>query len=146
MRLQISGFKAHNHVLRIDRLMVLSASNGAGKSAVAESLRFLALGYVPGLGKRPQDTASLLRGAAMKVSLELADGRTLWRRLEQTPKGFRTQAHCSWVESASSAVNAREIMALFGRDEEEVAESLDIRQLLSASPLQREARIAALLS
>ena len=146
MRLKISGFKAHNHVLRIDPLMVLSASNGAGKSAVAESVRFLALGYVPGLGKRPQDTASLLRGSAMKVALELSDGRTLWRRLEQTPKGYRTQARCSWVESKSSTVNAEEILTLFGRDEEEVAESLDIRQLLAATPLQREARIAALLS
>ena len=146
MRLKISGFKAHNHVLRIDPLMVLSASNGAGKSAVAESVRFLALGYVPGLGKRPQDTASLLRGAAMKVTLELSDGRSFWRRLEQTPKGYRTQARCSWVQSKSSTVNAKEILGLFGRNEEEVAESLDIRQLLSASPLQREARIAALLA
>jgi len=66
--------------------------------------------------------------------------------LEQTPRGYRTQARCSWVESKSSTVNSEEILALFGRDEEEVAESLDIRQLLSASPLQREARIAALLS
>lgn len=146
MKLKISGFKAHNHALRLDPLMVLSASNGAGKSAVAESLRYLALGYVPGLGKRPQDTAALLRGSAMKVALELDDGRILWRRLERTPKGLRGQARCSWVESELSKTNAEEILHLFGRDEEEVAESLDIRQLLTASPLQREARIAALLT
>src|SRR3982751_7081885 len=136
MILKISGFKAHNHAIRLDPLMVISASNGAGKSAVAESLRFLALGYVPGLGKRPQDTASLLRGGAMTVSLELDDGRTLSRSLEDTPKGYRTEATCSWIEGGRSSTHAREILGLFGRDEEEVAESLDIRQLLAATPMQ----------
>src|SRR5689334_22231750 len=129
MKLKISGFKAHNHAIRLDPLMVLSASNGAGKSAVAESIRFLALGYVPGLGKRPQDSAALLRGASMQVSLELADGRTLGRRLEETPKGYRTQARCSWIDSDRAKTHSEEILHLFGRDEEEVSESLDIRQL-----------------
>ncbi|MFN3487461.1 MAG: hypothetical protein ACK44W_18495, partial [Planctomycetota bacterium] len=97
MRLCIRGIKAFDQDLVLERLLVLSAPNGSGKSAVAEALRFLALGYVPALGRRPQDTAALMRGGVMSARLTLDDGRWVARSLQATPEGFRSHARCSWI-------------------------------------------------
>lgn len=145
MRLCIRGIKAFDQDLVLERLLVLSAPNGSGKSAVAEALRFLALGYVPALGRRPQDTAALMRGGVMSARLTLDDGRWVARSLQATPEGFRSHARCSWLPEGGVERHGREILRLFGRDELEVAEGLDVRELLGAPPAQREARIAALL-
>jgi hypothetical protein len=146
MKLRTLGLKAFDQTIDLDRLLLLSAPNGSGKSTIADALRFLALGYVPSLGKRLQDTSSLLRDQAMAVALSLDDGRILSRSLEATPSGFRSRAECSWLARATSQDHGAEILRLFGREELDVAECLDIRQLLNATPGRREERIAALLA
>src|SRR6185436_12053336 len=146
MKLKTIGIKAQDQELALERLMVLSAPNGSGKSTFAEALRFLALGYVPSLGKRPQDSAALMREQLMAAILTLPDGRVVGRSLEETEKGYHARAECSWLEGGGVQRHSAELLALFGRDERDVAEALDIRQLLNATPQQREARIAGLLS
>ncbi|HXG59780.1 MAG TPA: hypothetical protein VNO22_00260 [Planctomycetota bacterium] len=146
MRLRTHGIKAFDQDLVLERRLILSAPNASGKSTVAEALRFLALGYVPALGRRPQDTALLMRGGLMSAHLTLDDGRWIARSLQATPEGYRSRAECSWLSEGGVERHGREILRLFGRDELDVAESLDIRRLLEAPPAQREARIAALLA
>ncbi len=146
MKLKTAGIKARDQELALERLMVLSAPNGSGKTTFAEAIRFLALGYIPSLGKRPQDTAAMMRESSLSATLTLNDGRLVSRSLEETETGFRARAECSWLEGHGVQRHSREILHLFGRDEQDVAEALDIRQLLNASAHQREARIAGLLS
>ncbi len=146
MKLKTLGLKAQDQELALEPRMLLSGPNGSGKSTFAEAIRFLALGYVPSLGKRPQDTAALMREPLMASILTLPDGRVAGRSLEETEQGFRARAECSWLEGGGVQRHAAEILSLFGRDEQDVAEALDIRQLLQATPQQREARLAGLLS
>jgi len=146
MKLKTLGIKAHDQELALEPRMLLSGPNGSGKSTFAEAIRFLALGYVPSLGKRPQDTAVLMREPLMASILTLPDGRVVGRSLEETEHGFRARAECSWIEEGGVQRHAAEILSLFGRDEQDVAEALDVRQLLHASPQQREARLAGLIS
>jgi hypothetical protein len=146
VKLKTIGIKAHDQELALEPLVLLSGPNGSGKSTFAEAIRFLALGYVPSLGKRPQDTAALMREPLMAAVLTLPDGRVAGRSLEQTGQGFRARAECSWIEEGGVQRHAAEILSLFGRDEQDVAEALDVRQLLQATPQQREARLAGLIS
>ena len=146
MKFKTLGIKAHDQELALEPRMVISGPNGSGKSTFAEAIRFLALGYVPSLGRRPQDTAALMREPLMGAMLTLPDGRIVGRSLEETEQGFRTRAECSWIEGGGMQRHAAEILSLFGQGEEDVAEALDIRQLLQATPHEREARLAGLLS
>ena len=146
MKLKTIGIKARDQELALERLMVLSAPNGSGKSTFTEAIRFLALGYIPSLGKRPHDTAVVMREPSISATLTLNDGRVITRSLEETDTGFHARAECSWLQSHGVQRHSREILSLFGRDEQDVAEALDIRQLLNAGAHQREARIAGLLS
>lgn len=140
MRLTIKGFKAHDRDIDLSRLNLVCAPNGKGKSAIADALRFLALGYVPALGKREQDTALLMSNGDLSVTLTLDDGRTATRTLSRDGKAIFSTVKASWVRG-SRAEHEAAILKLFGSDEEDVAEALDVRELLSLSPAKRAARI-----
>ena len=147
MNLTITGLKGHNRTLALDHLLVLGGDNGAGKTSVLLALQLLALGYVPALGKRLADVAPLLGERRATISLTLDDGRILSRIIERTEKGLTMRAHCSWLpETAKPADHAREILGLFGAEEVEVAEALDVRELLNATDSQRAARLTRLLA
>jgi len=146
VKITMSGMKATDRVLDLGALNILSAPNGTGKSALADALRFLALGHVPALGRTPSATAALMRGSDLAVTVTLDDGRTVERTLSRTAAGtYRTGVACSWLAKAKASEHEAEVLRLFGREEADVAEALDIRQLLSATPQQRAARIATLL-
>jgi hypothetical protein len=146
MKLTMVGMKAVDRDLTMNGLNLLSAPNGTGKSAVNDALRYLALGYVPALGRTPSATAALMRGSDLAVSLTLDDGRVIERTLSRAAGGsYRSGVSCSWLARAKQAEHEAAVLGLFGREEADVAEALDIRQLLSATPQQRAARIAALL-
>lgn len=146
MRISVSGMKARNIGVDLDRLNLVSAPNGSGKSTLADAIRYLALGYVPALGRRPLDTSALMRDDEIKVMLDLPDGKVIDRRLERTAKGLTQGVSCSWLgPKAKQSEHEAAALALFGREEADVAECLDIRQLLGATPQQRAGRISAML-
>lgn len=145
MKLTTKGFKAHDRVTVIEELSLFTGPNGAGKTSIADALRFVALGYIPSLGKRPVDTAALMANGSMEAELSFPDGLTIRRGITKTPTGYQQSAEASWLRNAKPSETAKEILGLFGNEELDVAECLDIRQLLSAPPNQRAGRIEQLL-
>lgn len=146
MRITTKGFKGHDLDLELRRLNVLVGPNGSGKSTIAEAIRTVALGYVPSLGKRPVDLAALMRDDLMSVEMTLDGGRTIRRSLQRRDSGYTAAAEASWMRQAKPGEISKAITKLFGDEELDVAEALDIRQLLAATPNQRAARIEQMLN
>lgn len=145
MRIQTFGLKGADLDVNVGARTIVTGPNGSGKSTIAEALRIAALGFVPALGRRVDITAGLLvRGQTGKVIVTLDDGRTITRTFErQAGGGWASKVECSWTTIASE--HAAEALGLFGRDVDEVAESLDIRELLNTTPQKRAAKLQALL-
>jgi DNA repair exonuclease SbcCD ATPase subunit len=146
MIITTKGIGAHAQHLELGRLTVLVGPNGSGKSKIAEAIRMVALGYIPQLGKRPQDMAALMNGERMSVELILENGQTIRRELQRVDKGFTANAEASWMRAGKPGEVSKAITKLFGQEEQDVAECLDIRELLSATPNQRAARMEQLLA
>lgn len=146
MRLATKGFKAQDHSIDLQLLNLISGPNGSGKTSIADAVRFLALGYVPALGKRPVDAAALLGNGSMSVELSFDNGRTVKRSLDRNDRGYTLGAEASWLRNTKPTETSKAILGLFGDEEQDVAECLDIRELLSATPNQRAARIEQLLA
>ena len=87
-----------------------------------------------------------MRGREMSVEITLDDGKTFTRRVETTGKGNTSDVECSWLKNAKSAEHHSAVVDLFGEEEIDAAESLDIRELLAATPGKRAERIETLLS
>ena len=87
IQLKTEGMKGHDHEVEIAPLTLVSAPNAQGKSTLADAIRFAALGYSPNLGKRTADTAALMRGNQMAVTVTLPDDRVFTRALSRKGKG-----------------------------------------------------------
>lgn len=146
MRLEMAGFKARDRVIDLEKLNVITGPNGSGKSAMADALRYLALGYVPAVGRTPADTSDLMHDASLRVSLTLNDGIVLTRGLEGTGDGYKRIASTPWAPAGRTSEHEAKILEVFGRTATEIEEVLDIRTLLGATPQQRAARVASLLA
>lgn len=146
MRITTKGFKAHDLDLELRGLNLVVGPNGSGKSTLAEAVRMVALGYIPSLGKRPVDLAALMRDDTMSVEMALEGGRTIRRTLDRRDTGYTAGSEASWMRMAKPAEVSKAILKVFGDEEQDVAECLDIRQLLAATPNQRAARMEQLLS
>lgn len=145
-RLRVTGLRARDLDVTLDRLALVTGDPGSGKTTVADAIRFLALGYVPALGKTEAATAALMRGAEISVHLDLPDGRWAERSLSRAGKGLRSAAVASWIDpDATATEHGAALTALFGPDREGAAEHLDLRGLMAASPAQRATRLEALL-
>ena len=131
MQLSFKGLKATDRLLRLGRLNLVVGPNGSAKSSIAEAIRFAALGYVPALGKRLDDTAAIMRGRQLEVELALDDLHTVRRTLTRTKDGgLRGGLECSWVSKVQGQKEpAVELLKLCGTSADEVAEMLDIRAL-----------------
>lgn len=141
------GFKGRSAELEVSGAKIAVGENGSGKSAVLDALRFFALGYVPFLGKRPQDTAALMPDDERELSVELVtEGGAARRILTRRENGFSVDASASWLVNAKPSEQAKAITGLFGKEEVDVAEVLDLRELLNATPNQRAARLEALVA
>lgn len=146
MRVRTIGLKQTDEVVDLGERTLLYGPVGSGKSAVGEAIMLAVLGYVPRLGKRLLDTAALIRDKEAEVRLEFPDGKTVSRIFRYTSPGhLESNVECSWVESVKNAEHASAALQLFGADELEVSEALDIRQILNATPAQRAARLEQLL-
>jgi hypothetical protein len=144
MRIRTKGFKAADHDVTIGRYSVISAPNGAGKSTLADAIRFLALGFVPVLGRTLSATSALMSGHELHVELTLDDGRVATRTLTREGKAFTCRCHASWARGGQPE-HEQAIFELFGSDPDDIAEMLDIRELLSMTPAKRAARIEQLI-
>lgn len=146
MRVTTRGFKASDQDLDLKQYNLLVGPNGSGKSTIADAVRMVALGYVPALGKRPVDLAALMQGETMSVELALEDGNTIRRTLRRRDTGYVADAEASWMRQGKPTEISKAITKKFGDEEQDVAEMLDIRELLAAPPNQRAARMEPLLS
>ena len=145
-RIRTTGLQASDIDLPLSRLVLLLGPVGSGKTTHHDALQFAALGYVPRLGKALAETARLMRGSEMVVEVTLDDGRMFQRAVARTGNNLSSGAFASWLPPKTKATEASEaIKALFGASELEAAQSLDLRQLLAASPAHRAASIEALL-
>ncbi len=147
MQLKLRGFKAVDRDVEIGGRVLIVGPNASGKSAIADAVRFFALGFVPHLGKRPQDSALLMPDQVRELSVELAvAGGNAKRTLSRREKGFELGASCSWLTNAKPTENAKAITGLFGKEEIDVAEVLDLRELLNETPNARAARLEGLVA
>ena len=79
--LTATNFKGLNFTLDLKDINFLVGSNFAGKTARADAIRFLLLGYLPELGKTNTATFGLASGRDMEVSGKFDDGTAIVRRL-----------------------------------------------------------------
>ncbi|GEM_PF-6979309 len=140
------GFKRADVSVDIQPLTLITGPNASGKSTVAEVIRFTSLGYIPTLGKRPMDTAAIVRGRSARGELHLDTGQIITRTITNEKNGYTTKTHCSWLTRAKPSEHSQAAIGLFGDEEIDVAEAMDIRQLLNASPNRRAARIQKMLT
>lgn len=143
--LNVHGLKGSHRDLELAKLNLVVGPVGAGKTTISDAIRFAAQGCVPSIGRDAASTARLMSDSAMSVTVRLEDGRHWTRGLKKTAKSLRGDAACSWSESPRQTDHANAIRALFGRDDTEAAESLDLRQLLNCSANERAKRIEALI-
>ncbi len=146
MKLRTIGLKARDLDVDLAGRNILVGPNGSGKSTASDAFRFLALGYVPALGKRPIDTAALMGGDKMTVALMLDDGRVIQRELGRDGDTLKSDITVSWLKKAKTIEASKEILGLFGTEEADAAECLDIRNLLNAKPNERAARIEQMMA
>ncbi len=144
MRFEMQGFKQRDRVVDIAPRSLIVAPNGRGKSAIADGMRFTALGFVPSFGKLPADTADLMRGAHLETRITLPDGRWMGRALDRDGDALRRSSTTSWV-SGKPVEHDAAITRLFGTEAQDVVEALDVKQLLAMTPAMRAARIETLL-
>jgi len=145
-RVEIVGLKSSDGVQSLGPRTLVTGEVGSGKSRIADALRFVALGYVPAQGKREADTARLMRGGLMRVTVTLADGRQFWRALRRKGQGYTAEAGASWMPvDAKPSEISEAIRGLFGASDLEAEECIDLRALLAASPNERARRIEAIL-
>src|SRR5258708_2322565 len=145
MKLTMRGVKANDRSIDLEKLTVFTGPNGSGKTTIPDSIRFLALGFVPALRKRPLDTSALMSDSSMEVELTTNDGRTMRRALAKTGTSFQQSAETSWFKNSKAAETGKEILRQFGEEEIDVREVMDIRELLNATPNERASRIEQLL-
>ncbi len=73
-KLELDGFKAQQSLENLSGLDLFIGPNGTGKSARLEAASLAILGYVPGRGKKADDTMALAAGDQISVGLELDNG------------------------------------------------------------------------
>ena len=137
---KVAGVRSYD----LDAHMLIAGPNGSGKSAIQDALRFLFLGCVPTVGKREADTMRLVVGDKASVSLAFGD-KVATRTIERRGSKTTTKAECSWIKGATPSDHAKALLNLVGQSEDEVAELLDVRELIRLPPNQRAQRIEKLI-
>lgn len=82
-KLTLDGFKAQQVGETLAGLDLFIGPNGTGKSARLEAASLAILGYVPGRGKKADDTMALAAGDQISVGLELDNGFGCVRAFER---------------------------------------------------------------
>lgn len=145
MELYIAGLKGgEDGTIPLKHINLVTGPNGSGKTRILTALRFVAQGFDPAIGKRPLDMAAVMSGDELDVRLTF-DKRTIARGIKAGEDGYERSAQASWLKDAKYTEHSEAIRGLFGRDEVEAGENLDIRDLLALSPSKRAAKIVAMI-
>src|SRR5690606_12062099 len=134
--------------LEIGPRTVLVGPMSTGKTTVLDAMRFLAVGYVPRLGRQGKATSRLIRHGEREMEVSWRDNHRMFSRSIQRvgQKSTKADAMASWVPPETTpTAHHEEIVRQFGPNEEAAAEAVDIRELINASPAHRAQRIQALL-
>jgi hypothetical protein len=146
MHLQIRGFGAHDLDIDLEPQVLLTGANGVGKSTILNALRFAILGAIPALGRTAAATATFLRGREMSVRLTIDTDHWISRTLRRKAKGgFETECRASWISGTRNEEHEAAVLDMFGGSADEIAECLDLNELLHLTPEKRAARLQALL-
>lgn len=144
--LEIRGLKVPVASVDLGRLTAILGPVGVGKSAIAESIQFAALGCVPRVGRTDAATAALMRDDAIQVDVCLAGDRAFTRSLTRVGARLQGSAAATWLPPRAKITECAEsIRGLFGASDSEAAENLDIVRLLSVSGPELAKRIELLL-
>lgn len=147
-RIIIGGWKVDNLNVELEPRTLLVGANGSGKTAILDAIRVGILGYVPAVGKRLQDVAALMRGRSADVSILLSDGRAILWQIDRSNRGsLSSKTTCSWLpDGATQAEHATAALELVAEDTTTVAEILDARTLIKATPRERTQRIQGFIA
>lgn len=146
--LTVGGLKATDRTLALDSRNLLLGPVGGGKTTIEDAIAFLALGYVPRLGKTAAATGKLLRAGCdrIEVSATLDDGRSVRRALVRSGKSLTEDVEASWIGvDENPSVHGAAITGLFGATPGAAEQHVDIRALLSATPNERARHVSAML-
>lgn len=148
-RVRSLALKTDSSDARLGRLNLVLGPVGSGKSTIADAVQFVALGYVPRIGKAAAFTARLMRGPRAEAAITFVhDGSTIdaLRNLTNDGKSLAGDASGSWLPKGLTATQIGEsIRLLFGATEAEAEQNLDIARLLGAQAGDLAATVERLL-
>ncbi len=79
--LNLQGIKAIDRRIDLAPLTLIAGPNASGKTAILEAIRFVLLGYVPGVGKTNQAIFDLAGSASMGAEILMNNGQSYGRSL-----------------------------------------------------------------
>lgn len=145
-RITIEGLRSTDRTVDLAPLTLIRGPVESGKTSVCDAVRLAALGCVPAVGRDSKAIAKLMRNGRLRIAVRTDDGRLAERGYVRQGDRLTGTASASWLPAKSGLTESAEaIRTLFGGDDRETAEHLDLRQLLSCSPNERAKRIEALL-
>lgn len=138
-RLKIDGFAAIRDLdLHLERLNLLAAPMGFGKSTVLNAISYAIQGHTR-LGKLPSATAQMVPFESACVSVELDDGFSWSRMIQKGRKGV-SQSISGVCDDDQDAQNVR-----LGIHVGEFAEAHDLNELMLLSPDKKRDRLLELI-
>lgn len=80
-RIQIAGLRGKSFDLTLDPVSLIVGANTAGKTTIADAIRWGLLGTIPGMNTPPRGWGDLLKDNAASVELTLDNGKTIVRSM-----------------------------------------------------------------
>ena len=137
----LNGFKAQRSADRLSGLDLFTGANGIGKSARLEAASLAVLGYVPGRGRKADDTMALAMGDTMSVGLTLGDGFSCVRSFERKTSTHRRTGETTvkitetvTVSPSAGEANDTERKARIAAELGSFGIHLDFSEFLALSP------------
>ena len=149
----LNGFKAQRSADRLSGLDLFTGANGIGKSARLEAASLAVLGYVPGRGRKADDTMALAMGDTMSVGLTLGDGFSCVRSFERKTSTHRRTGETTvkitetvTVSPSAGEANDTERKARIAAELGSFGIHLDFSEFLALSPAKRREFLYGLVS
>lgn len=147
------GFKGQHATERLSGLDLFTGANGIGKSARLEAASLAILGYVPGRGRKADDTMALAAGDAMSVGLTLDSGFNCLRSFDRKTSTHRRTGESTvkiteTVTASPSAgeANDTERKTRIAAELGSFGIHLDFAEFLGLSPAKRREFLYSLVS
>lgn len=149
----LDGFKAQECAEALTGLDLFSGANGIGKSARLEAASLAILGYVPGRGRKADDTMALAPGDSMSVGLALDTGFGCTRSFDRKTTTNRRTGETTvkitesvTVSPSAGEANDTERKARIAAELGSFGIHLDFAEFLALSPAKRREFLYGLVS